>query len=293
MKKEIIEIAKQNKISETGFCRLKDYFAISTDNGGVFSKNTPLNFDAKTAIVFAFGYYVDRPSGNVSRYAWGKDYHVVVKNKMRPIVDFLNREGFRAESFADTGSLNERLLARLSGIAFFGKNHMAINSRLGSFFFIGYILTDCEIEPDEENKESCMNCGKCINACPLGALKRDGFDAELCLSYISQKKGELTKEEIDALGRAGTVWGCDICQDVCPHNSKVPETDIDEFKKDIIVNLNIEDMSNREFKSKFGDRAFSWRGKNVILRNQKYVYIIGNENNLKIKEKNILTKMSQ
>lgn len=275
MKKKIVEIAKQNKITEIGFCRIKDYYAVSLSHGadkGVFSKNTPFNFNAKTAIVFAFNYYVNRPSGNISRYAWGKDYHLVAKDKMKPVVELLRKEGFVAESFVDVGSLNERMLAKLSGIAFIGKNSMAINGKFGSYFFLGYILTDCELEPDSENTDSCMNCGKCIRSCPLGAIGEDGFKSELCMSYISQKKGELSDAESDALEKTGKIWGCDICQEVCPHNTEIPETEIDEFKNDIITNLCIGEMSNKEFKKKFGDRAFAWRGKSVILRNQKSIY---------------------
>lgn len=282
MKEKIIEIAKRSKISEIGFCSVKDYMAkISHNDEGVFSKNTPLNFDAKTAIVVALGYYVNRPSGNISRYAWGKDYHIVAKDKMGPIVEFLRAEGFMAESFADVGTLNERTLAKLSGIAFIGKNRMAINDKLGSYSFIGYVLTDCVIEPDKENTNSCMGCGKCISACPLGAISEDCFDAEKCLSYISQKKGDLDDVEANALAKSGKIWGCDICQEVCPHNQGIAETEIDEFRSDLISELHIDNMTNSEFKNKYGNRAFAWRGKNVILRNQKYVYIIGNEKKAK------------
>lgn len=284
MKERIIEIAKKNKVSEIGFCRMADYFekeSLQCKDRGVFIKNTPLNFDAKTAIVFAFSYYVKGAGGNISRYAWGKDYHIVAKEIMKPVEDLLKSEGYAAESYADVGPLNERMLARLSGIAFIGKNRMAINKRLGSYFFIGYILTDCNIEPDRENAESCANCGKCIAACPLGAITEGSFNPNKCISYISQKKGELSGVEIDALIRTETIWGCDICQEVCPHNTNIPETEICEFKDNIIKDLHIEQMSNRDFKDKFGERAFAWRGKNVLLRNQEYVYIIGSGKNKK------------
>ena len=280
MKNLIIELAKKNKITDIGFCRIEDYNnRINVDNArkGVFSNSTPLAFDPKTAIVFAFGYYVNKKSGNISRYAWGKDYHIVTKQKMRDIVEFLKSYGYHAESYADIGPLDERLLAKLSGVAFIGKNKMAISKTFGSYFFIGYILTDCELEPDCENTLSCMNCGKWVNVCPLGALGEESFDAEKCLSYISQKKGELSDVEIQALSESGKLWGCDLCQEVCPHNANIPETDINEFKTDIITDLQLDDISNKEFKARFGDRAFAWRGKNVLLRNQRYVYIIGSE----------------
>ena len=272
MKRKIIDLAKANKISEVGFCRMEEYFKRDQMQKGVFSKNTPLNFDAKTAIVFGFGYYVNREKGNISRYAWGQDYHVVAKKKMESVKSLLVKEGWKAEAFADVGILNERLLAKLSGIAFIGKNSMAINSRLGSYFFIGYILTDCDIEPDMENVQECMNCGKCMEVCPLGALSGNEFLQERCLSYISQRKGELSCEEMDAIEKNGMVWGCDNCQEICPHNIGIQETEIEEFKDDLITELHISDMSNKEFKEKFGHRAFAWRGKSVILRNQNCIY---------------------
>jgi len=116
-----------------------------------------------------------------------------------------------------------------------------------------------------------INCN-CIKACPLGAIGEESFDSGLCLSYISQKKGELTELEIDALSGSGMIWGCDICQEVCPCNKELPETNIEDFKNDLITRLTIDNISNREFKEKFGDRAFAWRGKNVILRNQRHIY---------------------
>lgn len=283
MKNAIIKKAAEDGITELGFCSLDDYFAgISEKNEGVFQGNTPLPFGVKTAIVFAFNYYVDHPRGNISRYAWGKDYHKIVRDRMRPIETLLRKNGFAAECYADTGALNERLLARLSGIAFIGKNRMAINKRYGSYFFIGYILTDCELEPDEENKGHCMNCGRCTQACPLSALDGEEFDANRCMSYVTQKKGELPEEERTAIGENGMIWGCDRCQEVCPHNLSPEVTEIEEFKSDLITELRLEEMSNKEFLRLYGDRAFAWRGKNVLMRNQKYVYIIGSEKNSKI-----------
>lgn len=269
MKKKIIEIAKNCKISDLGFCSMGDYF---NRVDGVFLKSTPLNFTPKTAVVCLFNYYVDEPSGNISRYAWGLDYHKVTSDKMQAIVEFLRNGGFCAECYADTGCLNERLLAKLSGVAFIGKNQMAISPKIGSFFFIGYILTDCDLEPDMETTSGCDNCGACVNVCPLGAISDGDFCAERCLSGISQRKGDLKQEEIDALVSVGKIWGCDLCQEVCPHNKNIPETEIDEFKTDLIKNLYLDEMTNREFKQKYGDRAFSWRGKSVILRNQKGIY---------------------
>ena len=274
MKSIISASARAEKISDIGFCSISDYKkeAEKLQNPAVFVKNedeTQILNNARTAIVCAFSYYAGTEKGNISRYAQGEDYHLIVVKKMRPIADELIKRGFSAKIFADTGILNERLLAVMSGIAFIGRNRMAISEKFGSYFFVGYILTDCEIENDRKTRSDCLGCGKCEKACPLSALD-GGFCEDKCLSYITQKKGELTEEEQQAIVSANTIWGCDICQEVCPHNRGIPITGISEFKENRIINLEIdENISNREFKKMYKNRAFAWRGKAVLIRNQK------------------------
>ena len=276
MKNKIIEIAKAEKISDIGFCSLSDYYkeAKTLPKSAVFSKNKEQEDvlkNARTAIVCAFNYYAGSEKGNISRYAQGEDYHITVVRKMKPIADELKKNGFFAKIYADTGFLNERLLAVKSGLAFIGRNHMAISEKFGSYFFVGYVLTDCVIKPDKEMTKKCQNCGKCQKVCPLGALN-DGFCEGKCLSYITQKKGKLTKEEEKAISSANTIWGCDVCQEVCPHNADLPLTEISEFKDNRIINLKIdENMSNKEFEKMYKNRAFAWRGKAVLIRNQKII----------------------
>lgn len=274
MKNRIIEIAKTQKISDIGFCSLSDYYeeAKSVSNSAIFGKNTEkedILKNARTAIVCAFNYYAGGEKGNISRYAQGEDYHRAVVRRMEPIAKELEKGGFFARIFADTGFLNERLLAVESGIAFIGRNHMAISEKFGSYFFVGYLLTDCVIEPDARTEKNCRNCGKCQKICPLGALN-DGFCEAKCLSYITQKKGELTEEEEKAIAYANTIWGCDLCQEACPHNMNLPITEISEFRENRIINLKIdENISNKEFQKMYKNRAFAWRGKGVLIRNQK------------------------
>ena len=274
MKEKILKLAMKNRISAVGICDINSYIENSRGllEKASFCAAGDVPDNAKSVIVCVFSYYAGEQKGNISRYARGIDYHIVAKEKMEHICDFLRDEGFFAESFADTGTLNERLLAKLSGIAFIGKNQMAINENLGSYFFIGYILTDCELQCDEPNTNACKNCGECIAACPLGALSQNGFCEEKCLSYITQKKGELSEQEREAIRKTKTIWGCDICQEVCPHNKGIEVTDIEEFKKDLILELKIEEnISNKEFKKLYSNRAFSWRGKAVLQRNAKIV----------------------
>ncbi len=270
MKNTLISLGKEQKISKIGFCKAEDYKKRIGNNVALEG--------ADSIIVCAFGYYNGDKKGNVSRYAQGIDYHLVTIEKMKVLAEYLKSRGYRADAYADVGSLDERFLAQLSGIAFRGRNTMAICNELGSYFFIGYILTNCKIEPDKENAEKCKNCGACLKACPLGAIDGRNFIKERCLSYINQKKGELAPEEEAAMKNSGCAWGCDICQEVCPHNKCVPVTEIDEFKNDLIYNLEIdENISNREFRNEYKNRAFSWRGKAVLVRNQKI--FIKNEKN--------------
>ncbi len=269
MKSRLIELAKEQKISKIGFCLGEDYVKYS-------SKDKSLPEGADSIIVCAFGYYAGAGEGNISRYARGMDYHLVTRKKMSVLAEFLHSSGYFAESFADISSLDERLLAQLSGIAFRGRNGMSINEELGSYFFIGYILTDCPLEPDGVNKNACIGCAKCEKSCPMGAISSGGFKKERCISYINQKKGELTEEETNGIKNSGYGWGCDICQEVCPHNKGIPVTEIEEFRTDLIYNLEIDEkISNKEFKNRYHNRAFSWRGKAVLVRNQRIFEDLG------------------
>lgn len=275
MKRRIIAIAREEKISRIGICAKEKYYEKEKglDKKASFCAKGNCPEWAKSIVVCAFSYFSGAKKGNISRYAQGADYHIVAKEKMQKIADFLKEQGYLAECFADTGPLNERLMAQLSGIAFIGKNQMAINPQIGSWFFIGYILTDCELEPDGENTDNCAGCRRCIGACPSGALEDGGFCEEKCLSYITQKKGPISGEEADAMRKAKTLWGCDICQEVCPHNRNVPVCEIDEFRENLTVNLFVdENISNKEFRQKYNNKAFAWRGKSVLIRNQKILY---------------------
>ena len=150
---------------------------------------------------------------------------------------------------------------------------MAINEKYGSYFFIGYIVCDESLEFDLPCKNVCMDCGRCTSACPGGAIRDDGtLDIEKCASHISQKKGDLTADEIALIKKTGLCFGCDICQNVCPHNENAEITPIKEFKENLITSLSVselEGLSNKSFKEKYNDRAFSWRGKSVLMRNLK------------------------
>lgn len=224
----------------------------------------------KCAIVCLFPYFTGFSEGNLSLYARSYDYHHVIKEKLSSVCDFIRTLAADAncEVFADIGPHIDRHLAYKAGLGFYGKNKMLINDSYGSFFFIGYILCNLQLAPDSPTEKSCLGCNRCIQSCVGGALG-ESFDINKCASHISQKKGDLTESEAAILKKSHLIFGCDICQKVCPHNNISPRP-MKEFTQDLINSLtphDLENISNKEFLRKYKDRAFSWRGRNVLIRN--------------------------
>jgi epoxyqueuosine reductase len=178
------------------------------------------------------------PRGWISRYAWGQDYHEVVKQKLQSLAECLPErftEPHQARTYADTGPLHERVFAKHAGLGWLGKNTLLLNAKLGSWFFLGVILTTLDIPPTLGPAESpapdlCGSCTKCIDACPTGALVEPYvMDARLCISYLTiELRGTIPQPLREPMGRH--VFGCDICQDVCPWNRRSPITQAKEFQ---------------------------------------------------------------
>lgn len=234
---------------------------------------------AKSIIVCAFPYYVGNyQDSNISKYCYGEDYHIVTKKILAEICLEINNEipSFKYEIFADNGPLVDRYLAYLSGIGFFGINNNIINDKYGSYIFIAYIINNYEFEADEPSAKTCLKCNKCVKYCPGNAILGNfEMDSRKCLSYITQKKEKLSEKEVQILKENGKVFGCDICQDVCPHNEKIQATNIEAFKKELITKINkaeIDKISNKEFKRRYKNKAFSWRGRIIIKRNLDIIY---------------------
>ncbi len=224
-----------------------------------------------SVIVCMFPYF-HASSGNISIHADGKDYHTVVSDKLRLLSTFIASlfpdASLRVQ--VDKGDPVDRKYAYESGIGFYGKNGLIINSACGSFGFIGF----CEAEgifltPDVSQNTQCMACKKCQVVCPGGAITDEGFRPEKCASFISQKRGTLSLEEANILIKSGMVWGCDACQSVCPHNRNIlpsiPELRTLSCEK--LTSSDLEALSNREFQEKYKDFSFAWRGKAPLLRN--------------------------
>jgi epoxyqueuosine reductase len=187
-------------------------------------RDSRLPFEGTThAIVVAMNYGGREPSGPVARYARGDDYHDVMLERLNQLHRWLESHvgrTVRGKAYVDTGPILERDLARRAGLGWFGKNTMLINPRAGSFFFLGSLLVDYPLETDAPfATEHCGTCTRCVDACPTGALEPRRLDATRCVSYLTiELKGDIPSEYHSRIGEL--VYGCDICQDVCPWNEK-------------------------------------------------------------------------
>lgn len=187
---------------------------------------TRLMEGAKSVITVLYNYFPEEkwPEDSqykISKYAYGKDYHYVVKENLKLLLEKIEtRTGKRkARVFTDSAPVLDRAYARKSGLGFIGKNTLLINRKGGSYFFIGHIVIDIELKPDNETKVNfCGSCTKCITACPTNALKPFELDARKCISYLTIENKD--PEIPSAFHGKWDQWilGCDICQDVCPWN---------------------------------------------------------------------------
>ena len=179
----------------------------------------------------------ENPRGWISRYAWGDDYHDVLQQKLDALVAAMHdefRDPFDARAYVDTGPIVERVAAHHAGLGWLAKNTMLINEELGSWLFLGVIITTLDLEPTVPENESlpadlCGQCRLCIDACPTNAIT-DPYvlDARRCISYLTiELRGAIPEDLRPGMGRM--VFGCDICQDVCPWNRNAPVTPLAEF----------------------------------------------------------------
>ncbi len=189
------------------------------------------------------------------------DYHIVVKKLLD---DLKNQLAGECESFVDTGALFERGFALKSGLGFKGRNTSVISEKLGSYFNIGYILTSEELQPTNEFNKSCIGCDNCLKHCPTRSLYEENekyiCNYTTCISYLTQKKGVLSKAEIASMGTS--LYGCEICQQICPHNKEIEfsKTSTEVTAKEIL-------SATKKSFTQYKDLPFYWRGLPPLKRN--------------------------
>jgi epoxyqueuosine reductase len=184
---------------------------------------------ARSVVVCALGYFqgpeAGGPSG-VARYAWGDDYHAVIAPRVEALADTIAAlaPGATTRAYVDTGPLLERDLAARAGLGWIGKNTLLLHPRLGSFFFIGTVLTTAELEADAPLPDRCGSCRRCLDACPTEAFVEPYvLDSRRCIAYLTiEHRGSIPAELRPGIG--AWTFGCDVCQDVCPWNRRAPTT---------------------------------------------------------------------
>ncbi len=227
---------------------------------------------AAGVFVAAYPYYAGDTPGNLSLYARGRDYHAVLLPLLQEAAAGLEREhpGHAFVPGADNSPLPERLCAARAGLGLVGDNGLTILPPYGSYIFLGTLLTDLPLSSPPAGAGECAHCGRCLAACPAGALGPEGFRLDRCLSHLTQKKGTLTEEETALVQAHPLIWGCDACQTACPYNRAPALSPLPAFREGLTASLaagDLEGLTNRTFRAAYGDRAFAWRGPAVLRRN--------------------------
>ena len=234
---------------------------------------------ARSIITLGMSYYLhdkggeslSNLTGKVARYSWGDDYHNVLKERMKTLVESLALQldrTLQAKWYVDDGPMLDRAVAQRGGIGWFGKNTNILISSHGSWVFLGQVITDLELEPDPPLKKTCGSCVRCIDACPTNAIVAPYvIDNTRCISHLTiENRGPIPRELRPLM--YDWVFGCDICQDVCPVNIKAAYTEEQAFKKRRFSSLDLIgllEMTEEEFKERFRDSPIK-RAKRIGLQ---------------------------
>ena len=295
IKEEIIKLSKDIGISKIGFTTADDFDYLEKSlrlaveegrNSGFEHKNIEERIkpklslaSAKTIISIAVAYphqLKQQPQktaykrGKFTPNSWGLDYHYVLKDKLDRLAKGIEEltADFEYKGMVDTGALVDTAVARRAGIGFIGKNGLVISKEFGSYMFLGELITNLDIEPDQPVDYDCGDCNRCVTACPTSCLIGDGtMNAKRCLSFQTQDKGIMDLEFRKKIKTV--IYGCDICQICCPYNKGLDNPLATEIDPELAHPelLPFLELSNGQFKEKFGHIAGSWRGKNILQRN--------------------------
>ena len=222
-----------------------------------------------TAILIAVPYHTaacDDRERNISAYAVPRDYHGYFKMLFDELIPSLEKAfpEHKFAGFADHSPIAEVEASAKAGLGIIGKNHLLITEKYSSYIFLGEVITNALLPCKTEEKRFCEDCGACLAACPMNEIGT-------CLSALTQKKGELTNEEEATLRRYGSAWGCDLCQEICPHTKAAKHngtlhSPIPYFSEATIPVLTLEALDNMDDET-FATRAYAWRGRPTIRRN--------------------------
>ena len=295
IKEEIIKLSKEIGISKIGFTTADDFDYLEKSlrlaveegrNSGFEHKNIEERIkpklslaSAKTIISIAVAYphkLKQQPQktaykrGKFTPNSWGLDYHYVLQDKLDRLAKGIEEltADFEYKGMVDTGALVDTAVARRAGIGFIGKNGLVISKEFGSYMFLGELITNLDIEPDQPVDYGCGDCNRCVTACPTSCLIGDGtMNAKRCLSFQTQDKGVMDLEFRKKIKTV--IYGCDICQICCPYNKGLDNPLATEIDPELAHPelLPFLELSNGQFKEKFGHIAGSWRGKNILQRN--------------------------
>jgi len=213
---------------------------------------------ARTVIVTGTLYNTDAPysteeadpgRARISRYAWGDDYHDVIGRRLGALVEWMRTaspDPFDARAYVDTGPVQERVYARHAGLGWIGKNTCVINAALGSWLLLGEIICSLPLDVDAPEVDQCGACSLCVEACPTHAIVEPGLlDSTRCISYLTiEQRGPIPDEFASAIG--SRVYGCDVCQEVCPWNQTAPRSDDPAWQpRPIWKDVTIADLGQR------------------------------------------------
>jgi epoxyqueuosine reductase len=234
---------------------------------------------ARSVVVAIMNYYPEQKQSEcipqVAKYAYGRDYHKILKKKLVRVLDQLTHEyGIKGRAFVDSAPVLEKPWGEISGMGWIGKNGCLIHPRYGSFFVMGELIIDTELEYGKPAVMACGSCMKCIETCPTAAIVAPGvINSEKCLSYLTIEKKDSEVTEVESLHNR--IFGCDICQDVCPWNKKSKPTDEPDFSpRNNLLNLTLDkwdSFDEQEFKTSFAGMALMRAGYKGIRRSLRKI----------------------